>query len=438
MRVYLAISYFDEVGGSEEQLTLLATYLKELGHQVVVFNKLPENKKSQYVQRLNQEHIRIVSPSPWVARLLGDWYYQDAIVQGLGKAAAVVLSPVAITIALLRKKPYAAALESVAGRARSVIGKVLYKDRREGYMRAALNAWSIFRRPDIFHVFRYDLHAFLPWAKRKGIPSVYYELITLNTESLTDPAWKARSENINQATLIHAISESTLVTMRDGLGITRPIDVVYPFLKEIPAADGAGKEDATSPFTITCIGRLSPEKGLPDLLTAAKCLLASHPELKFLIAGSGPLRESLEQQARELGVDRAVNFYGSFPHSDLRKIMAVTDIFVLPSYLEGLPFVIVEAMAYAKPVVATSVGGVTEVVTDQQTGLVVPPGAVESLTRALQTLVEDAALRYKMGSAGREKVLTGAFSVDAFIKKVLAGYEKARRLSRGQAAVEPA
>lgn len=430
MRVFLAISYFDEVGGSEEQLTVLAVRLKQLGHQVTVFNKLPENRQSQYVRRLNQNHIRIVSPKPWVSRLLGDWYTQDTLVQGLGKNAALFLLPVALVISITRRKPLRVALQSALGFFRMFIGKLLYGDRRESLLRAHLNLWSFFARPDIFHVFRYDLHAFLPWAAQKGIPSIYYELITLNEESLRDQAWKTRSANINKTTLIHAISESTAKVMAQGLGITRPIDVVYPFLKDIPDGCTGQKKEPAGALTITCIGRLSPEKGLGDLLVAAQKLLKVHPGLSFLIAGTGPLRESLEEQAQALGISGRVQFYGSFPHSDLGKIMSATDIFTLPSYLEGLPFVIIEAMAYGKPVVATSIGGVGEVVSDQLTGFIVPPREPETLAGALNRLVEDETLRVRMGEAGREKVLSGVFSEEVFIDRVLAGYQKARLLSQ--------
>ncbi|HEX9014350.1 MAG TPA: hypothetical protein VF813_12560, partial [Anaerolineaceae bacterium] len=142
MRIFLVISYFDRVGGSEEQLALLAVRLAQLGHQVVVFTRLPVERSNQYAGRILQEHIRVAAPPGWLASLLGDWYFQDRLVRGLARAAFPFLLPAAAAAALFRRQPFQAAYASAAGRLRRFMGSLLYADRTERLLELTLSQWA--------------------------------------------------------------------------------------------------------------------------------------------------------------------------------------------------------------------------------------------------------------------------------------------------------
>jgi glycosyltransferase involved in cell wall biosynthesis len=131
-------------------------------------------------------------------------------------------------------------------------------------------------------------------------------------------------------------------------------------------------------------GRLVPVKGLDYFLEAARALLEELPEAHFLIIGDGPLRSDLERRARDLGIAHAVRFSGF--RADVLDVVNALDVFVMPSIHEGLPMALLEASALGKPIVASAVGGIPEVLHDFQ-GWLVPPRDVAALTRACLTAV---------------------------------------------------
>jgi glycosyltransferase involved in cell wall biosynthesis len=151
-------------------------------------------------------------------------------------------------------------------------------------------------------------------------------------------------------------------------------------------------------------GRLARVKGLPVLLAALELLRARHPDVELSLAGDGPERGVLEVEARRLGVADRVRFLGYQSSDQVRALLQDTDVFVLPSFAEGVPVVLMEAMASGVPVVTTRVAGVSELVEDGVSGFVVSPGDVEALARAIDTLLGDPALRDRFGAAGRRMV----------------------------------
>ncbi|MBI4686387.1 MAG: glycosyltransferase [Nitrospirae bacterium] len=132
---------------------------------------------------------------------------------------------------------------------------------------------------------------------------------------------------------------------------------------------------------ITNAGILRSVKGHEITLRAVKPVLQSIPHARFLIVGDGPLRGALEKLAEELGISRYVIFTGFI--EDIPEIYSFTDVAVLSSWSEGLPQSLLQAMAAGVPVVATNVGGVPEVVTDQKTGILVEPGDYEGLAKGI-------------------------------------------------------
>jgi glycosyltransferase involved in cell wall biosynthesis len=127
-------------------------------------------------------------------------------------------------------------------------------------------------------------------------------------------------------------------------------------------------------------------------------------EVWLAVVGEGPEHSHLADQARAWGLSPRVILAGARPHGEIANWMSAADVFALPSYNEGVPMVVYEAMACALPVVATRVGGIPEVALHETTALLVPPRAVEPLVQALQQLVESADLRRAMGRAGHQRV----------------------------------
>jgi glycosyltransferase involved in cell wall biosynthesis len=144
-------------------------------------------------------------------------------------------------------------------------------------------------------------------------------------------------------------------------------------------------------------------KRLPDLLRSFAQLLDRGVEATLCLVGDGPDREVVEELASELGVTRHVLFVGY--QREVAPYYAFFDALALPSANEGTPVVAIESLAAGRPVVATRVGGVEDVVSDGIDGFLVEPGSVEGVTDALARLAVDPALRAQMGAAGRERVI---------------------------------
>ncbi len=163
------------------------------------------------------------------------------------------------------------------------------------------------------------------------------------------------------------------------------------------------RPDAVNVLTV---GRLVPVKGHAVLLEALAALVARGVVARVSLVGDGAERALLEQRARALGIERRVRMLGAVGQDDIRAEYERADIFCLPSFAEGLPVVLMEAMAMELPVVATRVMGVPELVEHGMTGLLVPPARPDLLAEALERLADDPALRASMGAAGRGKVVS--------------------------------
>lgn len=164
----------------------------------------------------------------------------------------------------------------------------------------------------------------------------------------------------------------------------------------------------TDTAVILNVARVHPVKGQRFLVEAAARVLRSRPDTTFLLARheSSPLEASLAERAREFGIERRFRFLNPDDLDvSVTDLMAASDLFVLPSLSESLPITALEAMAMALPVVATDVGGVKEVVADGETGMLVPPGDVPRLARAIIELGSPAK-RATMGAAGRRRFET--------------------------------
>ena len=193
-------------------------------------------------------------------------------------------------------------------------------------------------------------------------------------------------------------------------------------------AGGDAATDALFPASsgpvVGCVTRLMEQKGVHVLIEAFAACLKVHPTASLVIAGDGPSRPRLERLARALGIGERVRFLGSVPHVHLGPIYANMDIFAFPSFGEGFGLALLEAMAWGKPIVASRVMAIPEIVLDGETGFLMPPSDPAGLARALLRLLGDEALRLRMGAAGRRRV-EEAFTVERMARETASVYEEA-------------
>jgi glycosyltransferase involved in cell wall biosynthesis len=184
------------------------------------------------------------------------------------------------------------------------------------------------------------------------------------------------------------------------------------------------KRPAGSPIRLICVGRLSPEKGHVGLLQAyAKARLRGASDSELVLVGDGPERERIEATIRELGLSGSVHLSGRLPESETLQEVAKSDALVLASFMEGLPVVLMEAMALGLPVIGPRVAGVPELVHEQVHGLLFAPAAWDELADCVYRLLSDAGMRERLGSAGRAQV-EREFEITRAVEPLIARYRQ--------------
>ena len=162
---------------------------------------------------------------------------------------------------------------------------------------------------------------------------------------------------------------------------------------------------APETFGLICVGRLVPAKGQHILINAMQLLVKQGRRVSLRLVGDGPDRASLEAQVERLGLRDRVAFEGAVNQDRIRALYAQADAFVLASFAEGIPVVLMEAMAMEIPCVTTFITGIPELIRDQVDGLLVAPSGVEELAGAIGRLMDDAELRQRLGAQGRLRVM---------------------------------
>jgi glycosyltransferase involved in cell wall biosynthesis len=158
------------------------------------------------------------------------------------------------------------------------------------------------------------------------------------------------------------------------------------------------------PFQILCVGRLAPAKGQHILVQAASILRDAGHEFCITMVGTGPDEAGLKRAVAKAGLDRQVIFTGALNQDQVRALYAKTDAFALPSFAEGIPIVLMEAMASSIPCVTTRITGIPELIRNASEGLLVAPSDAVELAQALTLLIQDPVTRARIGTAGRARV----------------------------------
>ncbi|HVO12192.1 MAG TPA: glycosyltransferase [Vicinamibacteria bacterium] len=196
------------------------------------------------------------------------------------------------------------------------------------------------------------------------------------------------------------LSPERVVTIPNGVDAAAFDPVLHP---RVPARRRLGL--AADEAALGVIGHLSPVKGHADLLVAMVRIAARRPRTRLIVVGDGVLRQPLERQASALGLADRVVFAGAT--ETVAEVLAALDVVVVPSHTEGLSNALLEAMAMARPVVATAVGGNPDVVEADRSGRLVPPRNPERLAEAVLRLLECPGEAQLLGEAARRRVLAG-------------------------------
>jgi glycosyltransferase involved in cell wall biosynthesis len=295
-------------------------------------------------------------------------------------------------------------------------------------------AWQLARREryDIVHVHWPMPMALLGWAARRAhrIPMVttFYGIELRWVQSrLPFLRWLIRWAARASAQVV-AISTYTARELRKFVDV--PIEVI-PYTAELAPPSSPSAHSRSADRSILFVGRLIKRKGVGHLIRALGAVRQRTPA-RLVVIGEGPERPQLEQLAREVGVAGHVDFRGRVSDEELRQAYAAADVFVLPSVLdarqdtEGLGVVLLEAMNYSVPVIASDIGGITDIVQHERTGLLVPPGDEPALGNALTRVLSDTTLSRWLGEAGRRRVRE-AFSWDAIVGRWEEVYARATR-----------
>jgi len=221
---------------------------------------------------------------------------------------------------------------------------------------------------------------------------------------------------------------------KTGLDCRDKVRVIYNaqrFTDEDVAADPrALREELRIPAGSPVVGtitRLVPVKGLDVLLRAARLVTGQRPEARFVIVGKGCEKAALENLTAQLGLERNVIFTGE--RTDVQDFYSFFDLFALSSHSEGFGIVLLEAMHFGTPIVATAVGGVPEFVRDGETGLLVPPGSPGPLAGAILKLLGDSALSRRLSGAARE--YSRGFTRSSYVAQVERYYTELYERTQG-------
>jgi glycosyltransferase involved in cell wall biosynthesis len=312
-----------------------------------------------------------------------------------------------------------------------------------GYVAAGSRAAAKLAREGEFDV----LHAF--WPIPQGVLGLYAKrrsgLPLVSTFFGVELTWMERQfpflapllrRIVRGSDAVTAISTYTADRLRKQVAGVDPAIIPFGAAVDAPAEPPPYTYDGARPFELLFVGRLVERKGVHLLLDA----LASLPpgrRVVLHVVGDGPDRARLEEQARRLQLgDRAV-FHGFVSKDELQRRLATCDAFVLPAVVdakgdtEGLGVVLLEAMSYARPVIASAAGGIVDIVRDRRNGLLVPPGDAPRLAAAIAEMMGDPARARQFGLNGRDDVAAG-FSWDVIADRLAAIYRDVSRRGPGK------
>jgi glycosyltransferase involved in cell wall biosynthesis len=254
-----------------------------------------------------------------------------------------------------------------------------------------------FRRPVIMHIHGGRFKDFFSAQPRVLKKVIQWVLNSSDVVIVLSPGWKTWFESISVNKSILAIYNAVHVKPKK--------ERLFVF-----------------PINLLCLGRLGHNKGTYDLLAAMPKLLKKYPDLKLRLAGDGEIEQAREASQR-LGIADAVEVLGLVGSERKNRLLEEATIYILPSYAEGLPMSVLEAMAAHLPIITTPVGGIPEAVTNGIEGFLISPGDIDAIYNRVDQLLSDKVLRNKMADSGYEKVKQH-FSVEATLFELEKVYKR--------------
>ncbi|MQA88825.1 MAG: glycosyltransferase [Gemmatimonas sp.] len=235
---------------------------------------------------------------------------------------------------------------------------------------------------------------------------------------------------IRRSDAVTAISNHTAGEVRSLVPAANVVRIPFGAAIEAPetATNGGAHASASEEYRLLFVGRLVERKGMELLLRAIAHLRRECP-VSLTVVGDGPLRPQLERLASGMRIEESVRFTGYVSVEELGRLYSMADAFVLPAVqdskgdVEGLGVVLIEALTHGIPVIASRSGGIPDIVRDEETGLLVDPGDVESLSAAIRRLRADPDLARRLVDSGRQHVAK-TFSWDVIVNDLQALYEQ--------------
>ena len=240
------------------------------------------------------------------------------------------------------------------------------------------------------------------------------------------PGWAQRwvRNTFGSATRVVVLARFWRTYVEDSLGV--PPERVSVLPNAAPAAAAHGRVGGSSrPTHLVFLGRLGPRKGVPELLDALADPRVRKREWRATLAGDGDVSH-YRARAAELGLEGRITFPGWVDTAAVGELLADSHVLVLPSHAEGSPISVLEAFAAGIPVVCTPVGGLAEVVIDQENGLLVPPGAVRELADALLRMLDDEGLRARL-AAGASDAWKRNHTIEGYAGRLMLEWQQAAR-----------
>lgn len=297
-----------------------------------------------------------------------------------------------------------------------------------GYLRMLAAAFSMARRCRWTKTFGYFLEAgrLLDWQERQRIRHVHVHFGNPAANVAMLAAASGRSEfsmSVHGPDIFFDVNENLLAEKAEKAVFVRCISHFCrsQMLRLVPYAQwgrfpvvrcgvdasvfAPRPETGNAVPELLCVGRLVPAKGQHILVEACARLARDGVPFHLTLVGDGPDRESLKALVARLGLQERIAFAGALGQAEVRRHYDRADVFVLPSFAEGVPVVLMEAMAKEVPVVSTVIAGIPELIESGTDGLLVPPADPEALAAAVAGLLADPARRRELGRRGREKVL---------------------------------
>jgi glycosyltransferase involved in cell wall biosynthesis len=368
---------YGPISGSDETLVTYASQLQKAGNQVSVLLMYLHAEEDQYYQRLLEAGV----PVSWIASNLAHTS------MGAGrKLAYKIFNTFPASQRFIRQRT----LRVVTGLA------------RRHYRRCKEFIKS--QNPDVIHVMTPDPSAMImiQAGHEAGVPIIYQELGIPYHPPDFESYYEQFTSVLPLCAEVAALSPKLIEHCREKLPDSRALSIL-PIMSDEFVNGRKPHQPAPGKITFGFAARMEELKGPMVLMEAFAVAIGQCENIYLNIAGDGSQRQKIAARAKALDVASRYRYHGVYTHPEqCREFMESLDVFVMPSFSEGTPNSIVEAMACGKPIIASEVGGIPDMLGDES-GILVPPGDMKALAEAMLSLAQNPELRRTMGAAAKER-----------------------------------